>query len=107
MSTAYRRARSLVAGLTIWMGLCGTAWAASQADLVVVGTVVTMATNRPQGQGLAVAGGKIAFVGNAASARKLLRPGGRLIVLEPGQAVIPHGPDRDLTVGEARPRPLP
>ena len=89
MSTAYRRARSLVAGLTIWMGLCGTAWAASQADLVVVGTVVTMATNRPQGQGLAVAGGKIAFVGNAASARKLLRPGGRLIVLEPGQAVLP------------------
>ena len=23
---------------------------------------------------------------------------------EPGQAVIPHGPDRNLTVGEARPR---
>ena len=25
--------------------------------------------------------------------------------LEPGQAVIPHGPDRELTVAEARPRP--
>jgi hypothetical protein len=24
--------------------------------------------------------------------------------LEPGQAVIPHGPDRNLTVGEALPR---
>src|SRR5262252_1160307 len=25
--------------------------------------------------------------------------------LEPGQTVIPHGPDRELTVAEARPRP--
>jgi len=24
---------------------------------------------------------------------------------EPGQTVIPHGPDRELTVAEARPRP--
>jgi predicted amidohydrolase YtcJ len=39
--------------------------------------------------GLAVAGGKVAFVGDAASAPKRLRPGGRLIALEPGQAVIP------------------
>jgi uncharacterized protein (DUF427 family) len=29
------------------------------------------------------------------------------IHLEPGQTVIPHGPDRDLTVAEARPRNLP
>jgi uncharacterized protein (DUF427 family) len=29
---------------------------------------------------------------------------GTQLHLEPGQAVIPHGPDRDLTVAEARPR---
>src|SRR5262245_18365556 len=59
------------------------------ADLVVVGPVVTMAAGKPNARGLAVTGGKIAFVGDAASARKRLRPGGRLIVLEPGQVVIP------------------
>src|SRR5262245_39513464 len=85
---ANRCARSLVAGLTIWMGLGGASWA-SQADLVVVGPVVTMATSRPHARGLAVAGGKIVFVGDAASARKLLRPGGRLIALEREQTVIP------------------
>jgi predicted amidohydrolase YtcJ len=70
------------------MGLGGASWA-SQADLVVVGPVVTMAASRPHARGLAVAGGKIVFVGDAASARKLLRSGGRLIALEPGQVVIP------------------
>ncbi len=29
---------------------------------------------------------------------------GRQLKLEPGQTVIPHGPDRELTVDEARPR---
>jgi uncharacterized protein (DUF427 family) len=29
---------------------------------------------------------------------------GKQLHLEPGQAVIPHGPDRDLTIAEARPR---
>jgi hypothetical protein len=28
---------------------------------------------------------------------------GRQLRLEPGQSVIPHGPDRNLTVGEALP----
>src|SRR5262245_2170052 len=83
-----RCVRSLVAALTIWMALCGASWA-SQADLVVVGPIVTMAPSRLHAQGLAVAGGKIAFVGDAASARKRLRSGGRLIALERGQAVIP------------------
>src|SRR5262245_8711760 len=87
-ATANRCARSLVAGLTIWMGLGGVSWA-GQADLVVVGPVLTMAASRADAQGLAVAGGKIVFVGDAASPRKLLRRGGRLIVLEPGQTVIP------------------
>jgi uncharacterized protein (DUF427 family) len=32
---------------------------------------------------------------------------GRQIHLEPGQTVIPHGPDRDLTVAEALPSKLP
>src|SRR5215475_7729534 len=71
------------------MGLYGTARATSQADLVVVGTVVTMAASTPRAQALAVSGGKVAFVGDAASARKRLRPGGQLIALEPGQAVVP------------------
>jgi hypothetical protein len=70
------------------MGLGGVSWA-SDADLVVVGPVVTMAAGKPNARGLAVTGGKIAFFGNAASAQKRLRPGGRLIVLEPGQVVIP------------------
>jgi predicted amidohydrolase YtcJ len=70
------------------MGLGGASWA-GDADLVVVGPIVTMAAGNPNAQGLAVTGGKIAFVGDAASARKLLRPGGRLIALEPGQTVIP------------------
>src|SRR5262245_26870014 len=48
-----------------------------------------MAASRPHARGLAVAGGKIAFVGDAASARKLLRSGGRLIALEREQTVIP------------------
>ena len=87
-ATANRCARSLVAGLTIWMGLGGVSWA-SDADLVVVGRIVTMAAGKPNARGLAVTGGKIAFVGDAASAKKRLRPGGRLIVLEPGQVVIP------------------
>ncbi len=32
---------------------------------------------------------------------------GTKLRLEPGQAVIPHGPDRDLTVGEAQPAKRP
>ena len=82
-ATANRCVRSLVAGLTIWMGLGGVSWA-SDADLVVVGPVVTMAAGKPSARGLAVTGGKIVFVGDAASARKRLRPGGRLIALERG-----------------------
>src|SRR5262245_62628533 len=87
-ATANRCARSLVAGLTIWMGLGDVSWA-SDADLVVVGPVVTMAAGKPNARALAVTGGKIAFVGDAVSARKRLRPGGRLMELEPGQVVIP------------------
>ena len=33
-----------------------------------------------------------------------VRIDGMQIHLEPGQAVIPHGPDRELSVAEARPR---
>jgi hypothetical protein len=29
---------------------------------------------------------------------------GTQLRLEPGQTVVPHGPDRELTVAEARPR---
>src|SRR5262245_60001933 len=57
-ATATQCARALVAGLSIWRALCGASWT-SQADLVVVGPVVTMAASTPHARGLAVAGGKI------------------------------------------------
>ena len=36
-----------------------------------------------------------------------VRIDGTQVLLEPGQTVIPHGPDRDLTVGEALPHEQP
>jgi hypothetical protein len=33
--------------------------------------------------------------------------GGTRLRLEPGQSVVPHGPDRDLTTDEVRPREQP
>src|SRR5262245_37289260 len=71
------------------LGLSAMALEATQADLVVVGNVATMAAGRPHAGGMAVAGGRLVFVGGAGPARQLLRPGGRLIELEPGQMVLP------------------
>ncbi|HEY6383665.1 MAG TPA: amidohydrolase family protein, partial [Pseudolabrys sp.] len=113
----------LIAAFIFSLSAAGSAWAAQAAgntnfgkdalkknargsytraaDLVVVGTVVTMAAGKPNARGLAVTGGKIAFVGDAASARKRLRPGGRLIALEPGEVVIPGLVDAHIHMIEA------
>ena len=84
------------------MGLGSVSWAggadlvASDADLVMVGRIVTMAAGKPNARGPAVKGGKIAFVGDAAAARKRLRPGGRLAVLANSfMQVLPISPRRD------------
>src|SRR5262249_35641413 len=80
------------------MGLGGVS-CAGPADRVVVGPVVTMPASRPQVRGLAVAGGKIVFVGDAASARKLLRSGGRLIALEKIAAYSKKHPELEWVIG--------
>jgi predicted amidohydrolase YtcJ len=78
----------LTVSAVLCLGLSAMALEAPQADLVVVGNIATMAA-RPHAGGMAIAGGRLVFVGGAGSARRLLRPGGRLIELEPGQMVLP------------------
>src|SRR5262245_19941628 len=78
----------LILSVVLCLGLSAMALETPQVDLVVVGNIATMA-NRPHAGGMAVAGGRLVFVGGAESARQLLRPGGRLIELEPAQIVLP------------------
>ena len=59
------------------------------ADLIVIGDVYTMDASAPKAEAIAVAGGRLVFVGDARRARALLRPGGRTIELAPGQSVLP------------------
>src|SRR5215510_14822615 len=59
------------------------------ADLIVIGDVYTMDASAPKAEAIAVAGGRLVFVGDARRARALLRPGGRTIKLAPGQSVLP------------------
>ena len=59
------------------------------ADLIVIGDVYTMDASAPKAEAIAVAGGRLEFVGDARRARALLRPGGRTIDLAPGQTVLP------------------
>jgi predicted amidohydrolase YtcJ len=73
----------------LWLGLAATASESPPADLVVVGNIATMSAARPHAGGIAIAGGRIVFVGAAHSARRLLRPGGRLIELGPEEMVLP------------------
>jgi predicted amidohydrolase YtcJ len=61
----------------------------SAADLIVIGDVYTMDAAAPKAAAIAVAGGRLVFVGDARRARALLRPGGRTIELAPGQSVLP------------------
>src|SRR5262249_33530400 len=79
----------LIVSAVLCLGLSAMALETPQADLVVVGNIATMAADRPHAGGMAIAGGRLVFVGGAESARQLLRPGGRLIELEPGQMVLP------------------
>src|SRR5262249_56865489 len=62
----------------------------SAADLIVIGDVHTMDASTAKAAAIAVAGGRLAFVGDARRARTLLRPGGRTIELAPGQIVLPR-----------------
>jgi predicted amidohydrolase YtcJ len=59
------------------------------ADLIVIGDVYTMDAAAPKAEAIAVAGGRLVFVGDARRARALLRRGGRTITLAPGQSVLP------------------
>src|SRR5262245_25463431 len=56
------------------------------ADLIVIGDVYTMDASAPKVEAIAVAGGRLVFVGDARRARALLRPGGRTIKLAPGRS---------------------
>src|SRR5262244_1459 len=78
----------LTVSAVLCLGLSAMALETPQADLVVVGNIATMAA-RPHAGGMAVARGRLVFVGGAESAGQLLRPGGRLIELEPAQIVLP------------------
>src|SRR5215211_7395422 len=49
----------------------------------------TMDASAPKAEAIAVAGGRLVFVGDARRARALLRRGGRTIKLAPGQSVLP------------------
>ena len=48
-----------------------------------------MDASAPKAEAIAVAGGRLVFVGDARRARALLRRGGRTIKLAPGQTVLP------------------
>src|SRR5262245_53270654 len=57
--------------------------------LIAIGDVYTMDAAAPKAEAIAVAGGRLVFVGDARRARALLRRGGRTIKLAPGQSVLP------------------
>src|SRR4030095_9045155 len=71
------------------------------ADLIVIGDVYTMDASAPKAEAIAVAGGRLVFVGDARRARALLRRGGRTIKLAPGQSVLPGFVDSHVHMLEA------
>src|SRR5262245_42887366 len=71
------------------------------ADLIVIGDVYTMDASAPKVEAIAVAGGRLVFVGDARRARALLRRGGRTIKLAPGQRVLPGLVDSHVHMLEA------
>src|SRR5262245_65348153 len=73
----------------------------SAADLIVIGDVYTMDASAPKVEAIAVAGGRLVFVGDVRRARALLRPGGRTIKLAPGQSVLPGLVDSHVHMLEA------
>jgi predicted amidohydrolase YtcJ len=72
-----------------------------QADLVVVGALRTMNPSAPVAEAMAIAGGKILFVGDAQHARALRGGHGRTIALAPGQMVMPGLVDSHVHMLEA------
>src|SRR5262249_59114850 len=71
------------------------------ADLIVIGDIYTMDASAPKAEAIAVAGGRLVFVGDARRARALLRRGGRTIKLAPGQSVLPGLVDSHVHMLEA------
>lgn len=59
------------------------------ADLVVVGQIHTMAKPGEVAEGMAVADGKIIFVGSATGAEALLAPHGKIVKLPPDAIGMP------------------
>jgi predicted amidohydrolase YtcJ len=71
------------------MAACGADRAAERADLILTnGAVHTLATARPRAEALAVAGGRISFVGDNATALKRRGPSTRVVDLG-GRMVLP------------------
>src|SRR5262245_27284633 len=92
----------VVVCLVLLLG-CGdrTSVETSRADLVVVGNVHTMNASAPRAEAIAIAGGRLVFVGDAGRARALLRPDGRTVELAPGQIVLPGLVDSHVHMLEA------
>ena len=85
----------------MWEGELSQIRTAVPADLIVIGDIHTMDASAPKAEAIAVAGGRLVFVGDARQARALLRPGGRTIELAPGQSVLPGLVDSHVHMLEA------
>src|SRR5262249_46817396 len=97
-----RSVTSVVVCLALLLGCSDrTGVDTSRADLVVVGDVHTMNASAPRAEAIAIAGGRLVFVGGAGRARALLRPGGRPVELAPGQIVLPGLVDAHVHMLEA------
>lgn len=78
----------LAAALTAALA-CGGRPAAAPADLVLTGGPIrTLSAARPRAEALAVAGGRVVYVGDAAGARRFQGPETRVVDLG-GKAVLP------------------
>src|SRR5262245_4119830 len=97
-----RSVTSVVVCLALLLG-CGdrTRVDTSRADLIVVGDVHTMNASAPRAEAIAVARGRLVFVGDGGRARALLRPDGRTVELAPGQIVLPGLVDAHVHMLEA------
>jgi predicted amidohydrolase YtcJ len=72
-----------------------------RADLVVLGTLRTMEPSAPVAEAMAIAGGKIVFIGDAQRAQALLDRQGRTIRLAPEQMAMPGIVDSHVHMLEA------
>src|SRR4030095_3253164 len=73
----------------------------SRAEVGVLGSVSTLNASAPRAEGIAIARGRLVFVGDAGRARALLRQDGRTVELAPGQIVLPGLVDSHVHMLEA------